>query len=98
MSDETYSVCILIYSDIDIVVSLKQSFRSQYINISRHLAYEIVLLKSIFDSKRVTASDDALLEYSSLSPPTVNLTLNGYGFIGRSSHTHILICECVTLW
>ena len=89
MSGEKYFECILIYSALDIEVSKNQYFRSQEINIEPHHASKIVLLTIIFDSKRDAAGDDAPSEYSSLSPPTVSLTLYGSDFRRRYSHTKL---------
>ena len=87
MSGGKYFECILIYSALDIGVSKNKYFRSQEINIEPHHASKIVLLTIIFDSKRDAAGDDAPSEYSSLSPPTVSLTLYGSDFSGSQSHT-----------
>ena len=48
-----------------------------------------MLLNISFDSKRDAAGDDVLSGYSSLSPPTLNLTLYGSGFSGQYSHKNI---------
>ena len=55
-------------------------FRSQDINLAPHRASEIVLIKTIFDSKRDAAGDDTSSGYSSFTPTTVSLTLNGSDF------------------
>ena len=52
-------------------------------NLSPRSASEIVLLKSSFYSKIYAAGDDASSGNFSLSLPTVNLILYGYGFSGR---------------
>ena len=62
---------------------IKRYFRSQDINIAPLSASEILILNRIFYSKRDASGDDASSGYSSLSPPTVSLTLYGSGFSGR---------------
>ena len=83
MSGEKYFECILIYSALDIGVSRKKTFRSQDINIAPCRASEIVPLKSSSDPKRDASEDDTSSGYSSLSPPTVSLTLYGSDFSER---------------
>ena len=70
------------YSALDIGGFQETYFRSQDINLAPLCASEIVLLNISFDSERDAAADDAPSGYSSLSPPTVNLTLYGSGFSG----------------
>ena len=83
ISGEKYYECILLYSVLDSVVSKKQYFSSQDINLAPLRASEILLFNISFDSKIDAASDDASSGYSSLSPPTVSLTLYGSSFSGR---------------
>ena len=83
MSVGKYFECILIYYALGIGFSKKKYFRSQDINLSPRRASEIVLLNSNSDSQRDASGDDASSGYSSLSPPTVNLTLYGSDFSGR---------------
>ena len=71
------------YSDLDIGVSKKKSFRPQYINLAPLRASEIVLLNSSFYFKRDYAGDYASSVYSSMSPPTFILTLYGYYYSGN---------------
>ena len=49
----------------------------------------MLLPNNSFDSKRDAVGNDASSGYSSLSPPTVSLTLYGSGFSGRCSHTKL---------
>ena len=74
------------YSALDTGVSNKKSFRSQDIKIAPLRASEIVLLNRSFEYKRDGAGGDASSGYSSLSPPTVNLTLYSSYFVG-GNHT-----------
>ena len=78
-----YFQCILIYSALDIGVSKKKYFRSQGINLAPLPASEIVLLNSSFYSKIDAAGDDASSGYSSLSAPTVSMTIYGSNFSGQ---------------
>ena len=71
------------YYTLDIGVSKKKYFRSQDINLAHLRASDIVLLNNNFESNRDAAGDDASSGYSSLSPPTVSLTLYGSSFCGR---------------
>ena len=82
MSGGKYFEPILIHSALDIRVSKKNHSRSQDINLAPLRASEIVLLNSIFDSKRGDAGEDASSGYSSLSTPTGSLTLYGSDFSG----------------
>ena len=75
-----YFKCILIYYSLDIGVYNKKYFRSQDINLAPLRASEIVLLNSIFYSKRDAAGDDVSSGYSSLSSPTVSMNLYGSYF------------------
>ena len=83
MSGKKCFECILIYSDLDIGFSKGKSFRSHDINLTRRRASEILQLKSSFYSKKDAYENDAYSRYPNLSPPTVNLNLNGYDFRGR---------------
>ena len=83
MSGGKYFEHIIICSALDIGVSKKKYFMSEDINLAPLREYEIVQLNRIFDSKRDSAGDDASSRYSSLSPPTVSITLYGSGFSGR---------------
>ena len=79
-------VSILSLSSCTMLLTLgfpRKSFRSQDINLVPLRTYEMVLLISSFDSKRDAAGDDESSGYSSLSPPTINLTLHGSYFSGR---------------
>ena len=71
------------YSALDMGVSKKKYLRSQVINLVPLHASEMVLLNSSFDFKRDSAGDDASSGYSSMLPPTVNLTRYGFDFSGR---------------
>ena len=82
MSGGKYFQCIHIYSALDIVVSKKKSFRSQEINLSPRRASEIVPLKSSFYPKGDASGNDTSYGYSSLSPPTMNIIIDGSDFIG----------------
>ena len=82
MSGGKYFEFILIYFVLDIGVSKKKCFRSQDINLPPLRASEIVLLNKSFESIRDDAGDDTSLGYSSLSSPTVSLTLYGFDFSG----------------
>ena len=87
MSGGKYFEFSIIYYALDIVVPQNKSLRSHNINLVPWRAYEIVLLKSIFDSKIDAAGDDTSSSYYNMSPPTDNMTLNGSDFSGRQSHT-----------
>ena len=82
MSGGKYFECIFMYSALDMGFPRK-SFSSQDINLAPLRASEMVLLNSSFDPKRDASGDNASSGYSSLSPPTFNLTLYGYDFSGR---------------
>ena len=82
MSVGKYFECIIVYSDLEIIVSKKKIFRSQDRNLAPRRASEIMLLNSSFYSKRDADGDDASSGCSILFPPTVNLTLYGPYFIG----------------
>ena len=71
------------YSALGIAFSKKKSFRSQDINLAPVRTSEMVLLNSSFDSTRDADGDDVSSGYSSISSPTVNLTLYGSDFSGR---------------
>ena len=83
ISGEKYYECILLYSVLDSVVSKKQYFSSQDINLAPRHVSETALLKIIFDSKRDSAVNDASSGYYGLSPPTVIITMYGSDFSGR---------------
>ena len=83
MYGEKYSECILIYSYLDIGFYKEQSFRSQDINLAPWRASEILIMNSSFYSKGGASGDNASSGYSSLSPPTANMTLYGSDFSGR---------------
>ena len=83
MSSEKQLECILVYSALDIGASKKKYFRSHNIHFAPLCASEVVLLDIIFDSKRGAAGDNISSGHYNLSSPTVNLTLNGSGFIGQ---------------
>ena len=79
MSGGEYFEWIRIYYALDIGVS---TFRSYDRNLVTLCASEIVIFNNSFYSKRYAAGDAVSSGDSSLSPSTVNLTLNSYEFSG----------------
>ena len=83
MSGGKYFEWILVYFSLVVGVYSKKSFISHNKNLSPLCASEIVIFNINFYSKRDDSVYDASYRYSNLSPPTVNMTLNGSDFIGR---------------
>ena len=73
----------LSYNLLLTLVFPRKYFISHDKNLAPLCAYEMFLLNSGFDSKIDAAGCDELSGCSNLSPPTINLTLNGYDFSGR---------------
>ena len=83
MSSGEYFECIIVYSDLYIGVPKKKYFKSQGINLAPRCAYETVLLKISFYSKKYSTGDDSYSGYYNLSPSIVNLNINGSDFSWR---------------
>ena len=78
ISLRNHVLCILKYSGSFNYDCKKKSLMSMVINLSPFLFSEITLFTKYIGSNSEATGDEASLQYSKTSPPTVNLTLYFY--------------------